>query len=91
MKYTINIGGRPTKNWKASVSAAYIHKINEGQEIVGEGISSHKQKKLKPSYKCLDCPNMIIRGKRCPTCAERKHNSYNMAEPSEIMNKRWKI
>lgn len=26
-----------------------------------------------------------------PVCAERKHNSYNMAEPSEIMNRVYKI
>lgn len=75
-------------------AASVVRKLLFGVDVQGELVNSKSKqnpKTIKPLYKCLDCPNMIVRGKRCPTCGERKHNQYNMAEPSVIMDKVYKI
>lgn len=77
MSYKIYLSGGAAKNLK--------------QGMVGSIPDSRKKETPRKSYKCLDCPQIIHRGKRCRVCAEIKHNQYNMAEPSEIMRKVYKI
>ena len=77
MSDKIYLAGGMTRNFK--------------QGMVGSTPNSRNKETPRKSYKCLDCPQVIHRGKRCRVCAEKERNRYNMAEPSEIMRKVYKI